>query len=173
MKHFILSLIATTAAVSTLHAHCGICSTSEHEAHAESCSGSQLGAYFDAQAGLAGDNLAAAQTAAKSMLEIGDQKSCSLEEGACCSAELNAATQIAEAKDIAAARVAFKSWSDALIGKLDQDGLADGAAVKMHCPMAFNNQGGSWLQADKDLKNPYYGSMMQTCGMQQAVYGKQ
>ncbi|MBD5780613.1 DUF3347 domain-containing protein [Pelagicoccus sp. NFK12] len=173
MKTLILTLIATTLAVANLQAHCGTCSTSEgaHEHHA-SCASHQLDPYFAAQAALASDDLAAAKNAAKSMLKTGEEKGCSLEEGACCATELTAATQITEASDIKAARKAFKSWSDTLIAKLDEEGLAEGSAIKMYCPMAFNNMGGAWLQSSKDLRNPYYGSMMLTCGMPQKEYGK-
>lgn len=37
--------------------------------------------------------------------------------------------------------------------------------VYLHfCPMAFDNKGGSWLQADEELFNPYFGSSMLHCG---------
>ena len=32
------------------------------------------------------------------------------------------------------------------------------------CPMAFDNKGGQWIQSDKKVSNPYYGSMMLRCG---------
>lgn len=32
------------------------------------------------------------------------------------------------------------------------------------CPMAFENKGGTWLQADKNIRNPYFGSRMLKCG---------
>lgn len=32
------------------------------------------------------------------------------------------------------------------------------------CPMYNNNKGAQWLSADKEIKNPYYGSKMMTCG---------
>ena len=32
------------------------------------------------------------------------------------------------------------------------------------CPMANNNKGAIWLSAEKDIKNPYYGDDMLTCG---------
>ena len=33
-----------------------------------------------------------------------------------------------------------------------------------HCPMAFNNKGAMWLSEIKEVKNPYYGEKMLTCG---------
>ena len=32
------------------------------------------------------------------------------------------------------------------------------------CPMANNNRGAMWLSAEKEVKNPYYGEAMLTCG---------
>ncbi|MCP9200596.1 efflux RND transporter periplasmic adaptor subunit [Gramella sp. GC03-9] len=32
------------------------------------------------------------------------------------------------------------------------------------CPMANNNKGAIWLSAEKDIRNPYYGDAMLTCG---------
>lgn len=37
-------------------------------------------------------------------------------------------------------------------------------AYVMHCPMAFNNTGGTWLQQDAELVNPYFGDAMLYCG---------
>lgn len=33
-----------------------------------------------------------------------------------------------------------------------------------HCPMANNGKGANWLSKEKEIKNPYYGSMMLSCG---------
>jgi Cu(I)/Ag(I) efflux system membrane fusion protein len=33
-----------------------------------------------------------------------------------------------------------------------------------HCPMANNNKGADWLSKEKEIKNPYFGSDMLTCG---------
>ncbi|WP_055445986.1 efflux RND transporter periplasmic adaptor subunit [Lacinutrix mariniflava] len=32
------------------------------------------------------------------------------------------------------------------------------------CPMANNNNGAMWLSTEKDIRNPYYGETMMTCG---------
>ena len=34
----------------------------------------------------------------------------------------------------------------------------------IYCPMYNNNEGGSWLSASDEIKNPYYGSKMTNCG---------
>lgn len=33
-----------------------------------------------------------------------------------------------------------------------------------HCPMYNNNKGAIWLSEEKDIKNPYFGKAMPTCG---------
>jgi hypothetical protein len=38
-----------------------------------------------------------------------------------------------------------------------------------HCPMAFDNQGAIWLSETKEIKNPYLGSDMRTCGTVQEI----
>ncbi len=34
----------------------------------------------------------------------------------------------------------------------------------LHCPMAFDDEGADWLQADEEVRNPYFGAMMYSCG---------
>lgn len=34
----------------------------------------------------------------------------------------------------------------------------------LNCPMAFDNAGADWLSSSTDIKNPYFGSKMLTCG---------
>lgn len=46
-----------------------------------------------------------------------------------------------------------------------------GAAVYF-CPMANNNQGAEWLQTGGDVKNPFYGLSMLTCGEQRQILSK-
>ncbi len=139
-------------------------------AHKSACTETQLEVYFNAQVALANDDLVAAQTAAHSLFEIAKEKSCSLDGKECCAAELEAAEAMAKTTDIATARKAFKKWSDALLAKVEDSGVATGPVYKMHCPMAFGNTGGTWLQNSSDLRNPYYGSMMLHCGMTQKKY---
>ncbi|MCG2715091.1 MAG: efflux RND transporter periplasmic adaptor subunit [Candidatus Marinimicrobia bacterium] len=35
---------------------------------------------------------------------------------------------------------------------------------EVFCPMAFDNQGATWLQKEKEVKNPFFGSKMLRCG---------
>ena len=33
-----------------------------------------------------------------------------------------------------------------------------------HCPMADNNKGANWLSLEQEIRNPYYGDAMLSCG---------
>ncbi len=71
------------------------------------------------------------------------------------------AKKLGEAKDITAARTAFGEVSEALADYAQKTKSGFGPDVKMaYCPMADK----PWLQKDKDIKNPYYGASMLTCG---------
>ncbi len=71
------------------------------------------------------------------------------------------ARKLSAAKDIAAARTAFGEVSTALAGYADKTKSGFGAGVRMaYCPMVDK----PWLTRDKDIRNPYYGASMLTCG---------
>lgn len=40
----------------------------------------------------------------------------------------------------------------------------DSQVYVQQCPMANNNNGAFWISADKEIRNPYYGEQMMTCG---------
>lgn len=71
------------------------------------------------------------------------------------------AETLAKAGDIAAARKAFKPLSDLLIKYLADNNVPKGTYYEVYCPMAS----ASWLQSSKDIKNPYMGKAMLTCGV--------
>ena len=66
---------------------------------------------------------------------------------------------LANAKDLAAAREAFKSLSKSLIQYLNANNVTH-AYVEVYCPMAKAN----WLQKDDKIDNPYLGASMRSCG---------
>ena len=68
------------------------------------------------------------------------------------------ATAVAEATDLQAARDAFGPLSDALIAYGREVGF--GELRLAYCPMVDKE----WLQATSEIRNPFYGSMMLTCG---------
>lgn len=75
-----------------------------------------------------------------------------------------ASRRLAQSADIDGARRHFETVSNLLIASLQDKGPAEGEYFKAHCPMAFENRGASWIQADTTVNNPYYGSRMLRCG---------
>ncbi len=71
----------------------------------------------------------------------------------------------AEAPDIDALRIVFRTLSEALIELEARFGHAGAEPyVEVECPMAFGDQAAAWLQRPGDVHNPYQGLRMQQCG---------
>ena len=72
-----------------------------------------------------------------------------------------AAARLENAADIKAAREAFAALTDAVMAAGKAQGWKDVQGVRLaFCPMVNR----SWLQKDQQIRNPYYGSQMLTCG---------
>lgn len=74
------------------------------------------------------------------------------------------ASQITEAKGIEAQRVLYSTLSDEFIPLVKKSGLSSGELYVDFCPMANKDKGGYWLSAQKEIKNPYMGDKMISCG---------
>ena len=61
-------------------------------------------------------------------------------------------------------RKTFQQVSNTIIGLETSFNPNDEALYVLHCPMANNNKGADWLSTSKEVKNPYYGQSMLTCG---------
>ncbi|CAN5749844.1 hypothetical protein BH09VER1_BH09VER1_11970 [soil metagenome] len=74
---------------------------------------------------------------------------------------------LADAKDLAQARLAFGSLSVAFRSLLAATGVPPNRSqpvLALHCPMFKKDQGGAvWLQAGEEVRNPYMGSAMLGC----------
>ena len=68
-----------------------------------------------------------------------------------------------EADGIEAQRVSFSRLNEKLEPVL-RDHISEGAVYKQFCPMAFNNAGAFWFSDKEEIRNPYFGDMMLTCG---------
>ncbi|NJC25843.1 efflux RND transporter periplasmic adaptor subunit [Neolewinella antarctica] len=73
------------------------------------------------------------------------------------------AAALSKAAEIEAQREQFGFLSQALINALTAFGV-DGTYYVQHCPMAFDNAGANWLSNEEQIRNPYYGNQMLTCG---------
>ena len=70
------------------------------------------------------------------------------------------AGRISETKDIAKQRSAFASLSSNLVSVAKSLKLTDRPGYVQYCPM----KKAYWLSSEKEIRNPYYGSSMLTCG---------
>jgi Cu(I)/Ag(I) efflux system membrane fusion protein len=61
-------------------------------------------------------------------------------------------------------RMAFSEFSSQLYKTVKTFGLMGKTAYYQFCPMAFDNKGAYWLSEIKDIRNPYFGDKMMTCG---------
>jgi hypothetical protein len=74
---------------------------------------------------------------------------------------VKSANALEKATDIKAAREAFGTMSDALMEAGKKENWKDVDGVRLaFCPMANH----SWLQKEEQIRNPFYGSKMLTCG---------
>lgn len=73
------------------------------------------------------------------------------------------ATSISASKDTKEQRASFISLSESMY-KLIKISEQETPTYYQHCPMANDGKGANWLSKEKEVKNPYYGSMMLSCG---------
>lgn len=75
----------------------------------------------------------------------------------------SAANSITKASNIEGQRKSFNSLSTDLTQAIHVFGIEQ-RVYRQFCPMVDNNKGGYWLSADKEIRNPYFGSAMHSCG---------
>ncbi|MFQ5712565.1 MAG: efflux RND transporter periplasmic adaptor subunit [Candidatus Scalinduaceae bacterium] len=127
--------------------------------------------YLPLQQALAGDDFSLAQQAVThfqtSLSEV-DAKPLAEDAHQVWKKEYSKFTQILQnmdqAEDLKSIREKFSLLSDellVLINTFGPDGF--GTVYQLHCPMVFRGRGATWLQKDKQVKNPYLGQAMQKC----------
>lgn len=129
-------------------------------------------AYFGLSDALAMDDAQAAKQQAQAVLSAIDSVAVAeLPEGFARrwsdqrSQLVDLARQTADTGDIEEIRTAFEPLSKALASLLEVthvEGL--GGVYRAYCPMAFGSQGASWLTAQSQIANPYFGERMLRCG---------
>ena len=127
--------------------------------------------YLAVQEALAGDDLAAAKTAASTLataiqgvdmkLVSGDGHMAWMREA---KRLRDAAEAISTAESIDAARASFADLAEAALDVERQFGHAQGVYREAFCPMARDNKGASWLQRGEEVQNPFFGASMLRCG---------
>lgn len=130
-----------------------------------------LKSYFDIQTALAGDSLEDAKTAAETLIAGADAMPVETLTPPSQAAwdEVSgrlvpSGTAIADADRIEIARGDFQKLSAVADELVRRFGTATLPVYEHYCPMAFDNTGGSWLQPNDDLQNPYFGASMLMCG---------
>jgi len=61
-------------------------------------------------------------------------------------------------------KAAFANFNKAFYESVKRFGLTGVTTYYQFCPMALNNKGAFWLSESADIRNPYFGSDMLTCG---------
>ncbi len=84
-----------------------------------------------------------------------------------------AVAKIQNSKEIGTQRDAFLILGKQLSDAISTLGIKTENGQPLYldfCPMADNNNGGYWLSFDKEIRNPYLGAKMPTCGEIKATY---
>lgn len=74
------------------------------------------------------------------------------------------ASKIAASGDLSLQRSHFDQLSAEMESAIKTAGLKSGKIYKQFCPMANNGNGAYWLASESEIKNPYYGDEMLSCG---------
>jgi Cu(I)/Ag(I) efflux system membrane fusion protein len=69
-----------------------------------------------------------------------------------------------KAKNLEELRESFIGVSDHMIGVFQTVGKINKPLFIEHCPMANNNKGADWISLDREIRNPYFGKSMISCG---------
>lgn len=72
--------------------------------------------------------------------------------------------QLAPDASIENIRIKFNPLSDQVIQLAKSFNVANEVLFVQHCPMANSNRGAYWLSTEQEIRNPYFGAAMLTCG---------
>ncbi len=71
---------------------------------------------------------------------------------------------IQSSDDMEGQRKDFSTLSSEFYKAIKKFGLMGKTAYYQFCPMAFNGKGAFWLSSTEEIRNPYFGDRMLTCG---------
>jgi Cu(I)/Ag(I) efflux system membrane fusion protein len=135
--------------------------------------------YFKVKNSLVNDDAPATQKAAGSIQGSLSKVDMSLVKGAAHDSWMSIRSEIEKAAgmmtketDIAKQRTHFAPLSQAFLDLTETFGLTKDKVYKEFCPMAFDNKGAFWLSESEQIRNPYFGQAMLTCGEVKATYLK-
>lgn len=81
--------------------------------------------------------------------------------------------EMAKETDLENFRLAFKPLSAEIINLAEAFGPYEKTIFVQHCPMADGYNGADWISTEEEIKNPYFGDAMLTCGSVTKVISKQ
>ncbi|WGK65347.1 DUF3347 domain-containing protein [Croceiramulus getboli] len=76
---------------------------------------------------------------------------------------MSPAQAIAQTTDVNTQREAFSDLTAAMLTLVEAN-ITEGTLYYQFCPMAFSGQGGYWLSNASEIRNPYFGDQMLSCG---------
>ena len=80
--------------------------------------------------------------------------------------------KIGEAGNLEEMRQHFAMLSENILEMTESFGLEKEKVYRHFCPMAFDNKGAYWLSEIEEIRNPYFGEAMLTCGEVRDTYLK-
>jgi len=118
-----------------------------------------LSSYLEIKDALVKTDSKAASEAANDLVALIDNKNDGM------SKKLKAdANSISASSDVKVQRKHFDALSKNVYDFVKTSVKTGSPVYKQYCPMAFNNTGAFWLASEKEINNPYFGSMMLHCG---------
>lgn len=81
-------------------------------------------------------------------------------------------SKIHETDQIDGQRQYFQDLSDTILEAVEIFGIQNDKVFKAYCPMASNDEGAYWLSEFEEIRNPYFGEAMLTCGEVKEVIRK-
>ncbi len=73
------------------------------------------------------------------------------------------ADEISKAEDVEKQRELFSQLTEK-VEPVFKGSIEGGVIYKQFCPMAFEGKGGYWISDASEIRNPYFGDKMLTCG---------
>lgn len=150
-KLFFLVAIIATAVVQTGFAQ---------QDHATVKAEVLLPAYFDLKDALVASDANLTATSAGAFVKAINSTNDKMVDKASRASLLEYAGKIAASKDLKSQREYFVALSDLMIRISKNSKLSADPVYLQYCPMKKAN----WLSSEKNIKNPYYGGSMLTCG---------
>ncbi|MBN9351857.1 MAG: DUF3347 domain-containing protein [Chitinophagaceae bacterium] len=163
-KYIITAILFCSTAIPVFAQH-------DHEAHQQAAASTLhtisnsslaqlLTSYYTIKDALAGDNADLASKAAASFLKVIHEMDNNTSSAGSIRPLVNDATIIADAKDIKKQRDAFAGLSVKMFALAKSTRLSSNPVYYSYCPM----KKAYWLTNSREIKNPYYGSKMSSCG---------